>query len=186
MRMWLAIRMFFKIVGDGDFAARVRRQLDAGAAAPDAAAPLAGTPAQPAAAARPPAPPAPVRNDAITLLAALQREARLVDIVQESLDGYSDAQVGAAARDVLRDSRKVLDRLFALRPVAESPEGEEVTIPAGYDAGKYRLTGDVAKQPPLSGQVVHAGWQAAKCELPAWTGSREAALVVAPAEVQVR
>ena len=40
------------------------------------------------------------------------REARFVDLVNESLDGYSDAQIGAAARDVLRDSKKVLDRLF--------------------------------------------------------------------------
>jgi hypothetical protein len=34
---------------------------------------------------------APMRNDAITLLATLQREARLVDIVKEPLTEYSDA-----------------------------------------------------------------------------------------------
>ena len=43
--------------------------------------------------AAPPQPTAPVRNDAISLLATLQREARFVDIVKEPLADYSDAQV---------------------------------------------------------------------------------------------
>ncbi|MFN7627817.1 MAG: DUF2760 domain-containing protein, partial [Pirellula sp.] len=39
------------------------------------------------------------RNDAITLLAVLQRDARLLDLVHESLDDYSDEQIGGAARN---------------------------------------------------------------------------------------
>ena len=58
----------------------------------------------------------PGSSEAITLLAALQREARFVDFIQESLDGYSDAQIGAVARDVHRDCGAVLTRMFALRP----------------------------------------------------------------------
>jgi hypothetical protein len=127
----------------------------------------------------------PQRSDAIALLATLQREARFVDLANESLDRYTDAQIGAAARDVLRDSKKVLDRLFELEPVAKSAEGNPIEVPAGYDAGRYRLTGNVSRQPPLTGQVTHAGWQVAKCNLPAWTGKPEAAFIIAPAEVQV-
>ena len=55
----------------------------------------------------------PARSEAITLLAALQREARFVDFIQESLAGYTDAQIGAAARDVHRDCGTVLKRMFA-------------------------------------------------------------------------
>ena len=60
-------------------------------------------------------PPKAARSEAITLLATLQREARFVDFIKEPLDGYSDAQIGAAARDVHRDCGKVLDRLFAIQ-----------------------------------------------------------------------
>ena len=69
---------------------------------------------EPKPAARKP-PPKPARSEAVTLLAALQREARFVDFIKEPLDGYSDAQIGAAARDVHRDCGKVLDRLLAIR-----------------------------------------------------------------------
>jgi hypothetical protein len=46
---------------------------------------------------------APARSEALNLLAAMQREARFVDFIREPLDGYSDAQIGAAARTVHRD-----------------------------------------------------------------------------------
>lgn len=185
MRIWLAIQAFFKTLSDREFAAGVE-QLRLGG--PSATAEPAAT--QPAAtqsaATQPPAPKPPARSEAVTLLAALQREARLVDLVCESLDGYSDAQVGAAARDVLKDSRKVLERMFALESLAPVAEGESLEVPAGYDAAEFRLTGNVSAQPPVTGQLVHAGWKATKCEVPTWTGSEATARVVAPAEVQVR
>ena len=177
MRFWLAIRCFFKVLFDADTASRCRLVL-AGVAAPQE------TPTTVPATA--PAPPAKSpRSDAITLLATLQREARFVDIVSESLDAYSDAQIGAAARDVLRDSGKVLARAFALRPVVNGEEGTTVEIPVGYDTGSYRLTGNVSRDPPFPGKLMHAGWQATKCELPTWTGNQKASLIVAPAEVQL-
>jgi hypothetical protein len=33
--------------------------------------------------------------------------------------------------------------------------------------------------------MVHHGWEAAKCELPSWSGSRKAAGVVAAVEVEL-
>lgn len=179
MRLWLAIQSFFKVLSSREFAEGVE-QLQLGA--PAVAEP---EPERPAAKPEPPKPAAPARSEAITLLATLQREARFVDIVSESLDGYSDAQIGAAARDVLRDCGKVLSRMFALEPLAAQGEGARIEVPAGYDAAEFRLTGNVSAQPPVAGQLVHAGWKATKCDVPTWSGSRDAAMVVAPAEVQV-
>lgn len=131
-------------------------------------------------------PPKPTRNDAITLLATLQREARFLDIVKEPLGDYSDAQVGAAARDVLRDCGAVLDRLFDLQPVVDQTEGDNLDLPKDYDAGRYRITGNVSGEPPYSGPLVHHGWEAKKCSLPQWTGSSDATRIVAPAELEVK
>jgi hypothetical protein len=133
----------------------------------------------------PPQPATPIRNDAITLLATLQREARLVDIVKEPLGDYSDAQVGAAARDVLRDCGTVLDRLFNLAPILEHEEGATVEIPTGADSARYRISGNTSAV-ATSGSLVHHGWQAKQCELPKWTGSKESALIVSPAELEVK
>ena len=141
---------------------------------------------------KPPPPPKPAaakppaRSEAITLLAALQREARFVDFIQESLAGYSDAQIGAAARDVHRDCGAVLKRMFALRPAVTEEEGKDVEVPAGFDAGRWRLTGNVTGQPPFHGRLVHPGWEATACELPTWSGSAAAARIVAPAEVELK
>jgi hypothetical protein len=133
----------------------------------------------------PPEPPAPVRSEAITLLAALQRDARFVDFIQESLDGYNDGQVGAAVRDVHRGCHEVLDRMFDLTPVVNQEEESTVQVndPA---AGCWRLTGNVGQSAgSVSGKLMHAGWKASRCQLPEWSGTSDDASVVAPAEVQV-
>jgi hypothetical protein len=124
----------------------------------------------------------PQRSEALTLLETLQREARFIDLCQDSLDAYSDEQVGGAARNVLRDCGQVLRRLFDLKAVAE--EGQPLSLTDGFDPARYRLTGNVG-QPPYRGEVKHGGWLATRCELPQWTGSKEAAMIVAPAEVEV-
>jgi len=127
----------------------------------------------------------PIRNDAISLLAALQREARLIDLIQEPLSEYSDEQIGAAARDVLRDTRSSLARMIELRPVVDAEDGADFETPASFDAGCFRLTGNVSGEPPFKGKLAHHGWLAAKCEIPSWTGSKDAAQVIAPAEIEV-
>ena len=127
----------------------------------------------------------PKRSEALTLLAALQREARLIDLVQEPLENYSDEQIGQAARNVLRDSAVVLQRYFALKRVSSVTEGEPTEVPAGYDPARFRLVGNVRGNGPFRGQLTHAGWEATIVNLPAWTGSHGSALVVAPAEVEL-
>jgi hypothetical protein len=187
MRIGLAFRAFFKILFNAEVAAAISdvlsgKQLishgDERAAAPSPARVAESKPA----AARP----APTRSEAITLLAALQREARLVDIVKEPLTDYSDAQIGAAARDVLRDCGNVLERFFALRPIEDRQEGATFEVPAGFDAGCIRLTGNVQGEPPFVGTLAHHGWQATRCEVPQWIGSEAAQRIVAPVEVELK
>lgn len=175
-RILLAFRVFFLTLFNAAIAEQVARIFGGVPAAP--------TPApEPK---KPPTPKPPARSEAITLLAALQREARFIDFVQESLAGYSDAQIGAAARDVHRDCGAVLKRMFALRPAVEKEEGAELEISAGFDPTRWRLTGNVAGEPPFHGRLVHTGWEATICELPTWSGNAAAARIVAPAEVEVK
>ena len=82
--------------------------------------------------------------------------------------------------------RKVLDRMFGLQPLVDQREGSELEAPAGYDAGCYRLTGDVHGEGPFRGRVVHPGWQAPHCDLPQWSGTNDAARVVAPVELEIK
>ena len=177
-RIGLAFRVFFKVLGDGAFAERAKalvegRELPGPVVAPMRQA-LQVTPARAA-----------LRSEAIGLLAVLQREGRLVDFLKENIGGYSDAQIGAAVRDVHRDCAAAVERMFALRPVRTEAEGAGVEVPAGFDANRVRLTGNVGGAGPWRGQLKHGGWEATKVEVPEYTGSETAARVVAPAEVEV-
>jgi hypothetical protein len=127
----------------------------------------------------------PARSEAITLLAALQREARFVDLVKQPLTGFSDEEIGAAARNVLSDTAAVIDRFFGVEPLATQPEGTSYDVPAGYDLACYKLAGRLEGNGPFRGSLVHHGWKARIVQLPTWTGSKEAALVIAPAEIEI-
>ena len=131
-----------------------------------------------------PEPATAVRNDAVTLLAALQREARLVDFLMEPIDDYADAQIGAAVRDIHRDSQTVLDRILGLAPVIDQPEGSVVDLSDGVASGRLRLIGESGPE-QTSGNLAHHGWKAARCELPTWSGSFSSVDVVAPATIDV-
>jgi hypothetical protein len=179
-RISTAFRAFFRALFDAAAAARLDQAL-AGTPLPPPSEPAPITPPKPVS----PRAAKPAQSEALTLLSALQREARLIDFLQEDLKDYTDEQVGAAVREVQRDCAKVLERLFAFRPVLDQEEGTSVELPADFDAGRVRLTGKVAGAGPYRGTVRHHGWEATKCELPNYTGSDAAARTVAPAEVEV-
>ena len=174
-RILLAIRVFFAILFHGETARKVEAALVRGEAAEPK--PIPRTPS---------APKPPLRSEAVTLLAALQREARFVDFIQENLTGYNDAQIGAAARDVHRDCGKVLQRMFEIQPASDAEEDSPVEVPEGFDAGRFRLVGNVVGEPPFTGKMTHHGWIVQKCELPTWAGSNDAAKVIAPIEVELK
>ncbi len=122
---------------------------------------------------------------AMQLLGTLQREGRLVDFLMESIDDYPDAQVGAAVRPIHRGCRKALEGTLRLEAVLEGREEEPVTVAAGFDPARVRIIGNVTGKPPFRGTLKHHGWEARDVKLPPLPGTPGAALVVAPAEVEL-
>ena len=165
------LSLAWQILTNGQFAAKVTSLLES--ASPPIAIPAPAVPKKP------------LRSDAVSLLAALQREGRLIDFLKEPIEGYSDAQIGAAVRDIHRDCGSVLERQFAVRPVLEQSEGSSVGLGSKPNAG-IKLSGKVGVGNPASGTLVHHGWQATKCEVPVWTGDAESAALISPAEVEIR
>ena len=183
-RLGLAVRLFFRAMRDAAFLRQVEpllegKPLPQTTSAPPPTVAVAPPRAQPA------PPPRPVRSEALTLLSVLQREARLIDFLKEPIAGYSDAQIGAAVRDIHRDAAAAVERLFGLKPLSDRPEGATIEVPAGFDAARFRLTGNVTGPGPYRGALRHAGWTATKVNVPEWTGNPESANVVAPAEVEL-
>lgn len=130
----------------------------------------------------PPSSPTPSRSPAIELLAALQREGRLVDFLMESIDRYSDAQIGAVARDIHRGCRKTIERMFDIAPLRAEPEGSVLTLPSPPDAALWKVNGGATGA--RSVRLCHPGWTARRIALPEWHGSEQAGMVIAPAEVE--
>ncbi len=121
---------------------------------------------------------------ALQLLSLLQQEARFVDFVREDLAGFSDADIGAAARVVHEGSRKALDEYFKLEPVRSEDEETRITLPEGFNAHEVRLTGNVVGKAPFTGTLVHRGWKVAEVKLPKLAEGHDTR-VIAPAEVEL-
>jgi hypothetical protein len=131
---------------------------------------------------------APVENAqdaALVLLAMLQREGRLIDFLQEEVTGFSDEQVGAAARVVHEGCRKLLRKYVPLSPVVAQGEGSPLTVPQGFDAQRFRLTGNVTGSAPYQGTLKHHGWQTSSPSLPPLPKGIDVR-VLAPAEVELK
>ena len=102
----------------------------------------------------------------------------------EDLATYSDAQIGAAVRDVHAACRGALTRYVALEPILTGKEGEPTRVASDVDPAAVRLVGNVTGQPPFPGTLLHRGWRATRIELPPLStlaGRR----IVAQAEVEV-
>jgi hypothetical protein len=190
-RLAVAVGSFFAILGDGKLAANVRR-LRNGEAAPVAPATQPPAPAAAPVSAPAPAPAAPAAapiaaaspDSALQLLGLLQRNARFVDFVEEDIAGYSDADIGAAARLVHDGCRSTLREHFTIRPVRDEAEGSRVTLPEGFDATAVRLTGNVVGAAPFTGSIAHRGWRVADVKLPKLVKTHDVS-VIAPAEVEL-
>jgi hypothetical protein len=143
---------------------------------------------KPAPAARPAVAPAPavkVRDhaEALHVLSLLQRDGRLIDFLAEDLAGFSDAEIGAAARTVHEGCKKALDTYLQLEPVLRDAEGATVTVSAGFDPATIRLTGNVVGSPPFRGALRHHGWRATKATFP--PPPTHDPKIIAPAEVEL-
>lgn len=183
MSLGIAIKAFFAALGNRQTADQINAILvGQPAIAPKPVEQATASPAeQPVTKPTPEKTSPPSRDAAITLLATLQREARLVDLVQEDLSQYSDAQVGAAARPCLQQCSAVLNRVMGLQPLIDAAEGAMVEVPPDASATRVQWLGEGSAS---SGKLVHHGWQAAKVELPTWTGESSDAKIIAAAQIQ--
>jgi hypothetical protein len=163
-RIRLAFAAFFTILFQGRLPSALRP------------APPVETPAQPV---------ADTSDRALQMLALLQREGRLIDFVLEDLATYSDAQIGAAARDVHAGCRRVLERYVTLEAILPGREGEAVTVGQDQriDPAAFHLVGNVVGQPPFRGTLLHPGWRAARVQLPPLGATGRT--IVAPAEIEL-
>lgn len=59
-----------------------------------------------------------------------------------------------------------------------------MTVPAGFDAQRIRLTGNVAGQPPYRGVLKHHGWITTAVRFPTISAALDPR-VLAPAEVEL-
>lgn len=171
-RMGLAFSLFFRVLFDAVFAGRVQRL-------------PSGEPLEPAPEAEePPRLHAAPTESALQLLGLLQREGRLMDFLMEDMSGYSDAEIGAAARVVHDQCRKALVMHVKIERIRAEAEGSRVTVPAGFSASEVRLVGHLTGQAPFTGVLTHAGWRALDVELPELSDGHDVR-VIAPAEVEL-
>jgi hypothetical protein len=183
MGLGLAIKAFFATLKNDGTAARVAAVLDGSettVAAPALEPPKERVKASVGAS---------DATSALTLLAALQREARFVDFIKESLDGADEAAIGAAARGVHDRCAAVLERFFAIRPLADAEEGAAIELDAetAKNSARVRVLGRTAtpdSNGKVAGRLVHAGWIATKATPPVWSGAPEDVAVLAPMEVE--
>ncbi|MBL9139073.1 MAG: DUF2760 domain-containing protein [Verrucomicrobiales bacterium] len=170
-------KLAWSILFDATLAGRVSRALAAPAPVPAPKAP----PAPPKA---PELPPERVHASALALLGALQREGRLIDFLRQDVAGFSDEEIGAAARVVHGGCARVLQQGFDFEPAVKECEGEAIAVPVGFDAQRIRLTGNVTGQPPYRGTVRHHGWVARSIRVPSVSEALDPR-VLAAAEVEL-
>ena len=173
-RLALALRAFWRILADGEFAGGVS-SLERGGPAP--AAPAVEQP-------KPAALRETLPESALQLLALLQQEGRFVDFLEENVTAYSDAEIGGAARVEHEGCRKVVRDYLQIEPVRTEAEGARLTLAAGFDPSAVRLTGNVVGQPPFTGTLMHRGWRVARITLPKLAEGHDVR-VLAPAEVEL-
>jgi hypothetical protein len=173
-RLWLSWVCAFRVLFDGQFAARVARLREAE--------PLpAELPASKTS--RPNAPEAAVPNQpsastgALQLLSLLQREGRFVDFVQQDVAGFGDADIGAAARVVHEGCRRALRSHARVVSVRSEVEGSSIVLDSA--SSDVKLVGNVAGAAPYRGVLRHRGWRVEELTLPTLLGTHDPKLVAA-------
>ena len=132
--------------------------------------------------------PAPLKEtspeSALQMLGLLQQEGRFLDFIEEDIAGFSDTDIGAAARLVHEGCHKALRQYLTIEPVRGEGEGSRIILESGFDASAIRLTGNVVGQPPFTGTLAHRGWRATEAKLPKIAEGHDVN-VLAPAEVEL-
>lgn len=173
------LSLAFRILGSAKDAGVAAKALSAPESAPVVEKEPAPAAPAPVVAAVPAKPSEPDVRSGLLVLSLLQREGRLVDFLREDVAAYGDADIGAAARVVHAGCRKVLEQYFTFEPAMPGADGDAVTLAAGFDAQRVRLTGNVAGQPPFKGTLRHHGWVVTSTRLPVQAESVDARIIAA-------
>lgn len=126
----------------------------------------------------------PSEDAAMHLLSLFQRDGRLIDFLNEDVQSFSDAEIGAAARVVHEGCQKVMKHYFVLEPVRSEEEESRVTIDKGFNPQEIRLTGNVVGEAPFQGVLAHGGWRVTEVKMPDWNTDQDSR-IIAPAEVEI-
>ena len=125
-------------------------------------------------------------QEVLTLLARMQEKGRFIDFLMGDISNHDDKAVGTVARLVYQGCNEVIDEHFTVAPVETGKEGEKITVPEGYDANLYRLTGNLSGEAPFNGTLVHKGWKVTSAKLPKVVAKNSDELpALAPAQVEV-
>ncbi len=120
---------------------------------------------------------------AYQILYLLQKEGRLIDLLNEDISGIEDEDLGGAVRPVLEGCAKLLKDRLVVEPVLKEEEGSVVTVDEA-DPESIKLSGSVPESGPYKGELIHHGWRLKECNLPelvnGWKGN-----VIAPAEIEI-
>jgi Domain of unknown function (DUF2760) len=176
-RIWLSWVCAFRVLFDGQFAARVARLRESEPQRDSLPAPTPAVVAPAVVLSE-----APSANGALQLLALLQREGRFVDFVEQDVAAFPDADIGAAARVVHEGCRRALHAHARVLSVRTEAEGARVTLEqASQDV---KLVGNVTGAAPFRGVLRHRGWRVEDLNLPKLVGTHDPH-VVAPAELEL-
>jgi hypothetical protein len=176
VRISIAFRLFFRALVDSEFAGRM--------AQPQPVDPAVKKPARTTETSARPSFREALPDAALQLLGLLQQEGRFVDFLEEDVAGFSDADIGAAARVVHQGCRKAIRDHLKIVPVCSENEGSRITLAEGFDATSIRLAGNVVGIPPYNGRIVHRGWRVEAITLPKVAEGHDVH-VLASAEVEL-
>jgi hypothetical protein len=173
-RLWLSWVCAFRVLFDGQFAARVAGLREPAVRSEELPAPP--TPRRDVGEAAAPGEP-PATTGALQLLSLLQREGRFVDFVQQDVAGFGDADIGAAARVVHEGCRRALRAHARVVSVRSETEGSPLVLDKA--SPDVKLVGNVAGAAPYRGVLRHRGWRVEELTLPTLLGAHDPKLVAA-------
>jgi len=120
---------------------------------------------------------------ALLLLSVLQSDGRLVDFLKQDVASFDDQDIGAAARVVHEGCNKALKNRLEIEPVFSEKEGSKVSL-EGTAKPLFKLTGAVGDGTAQRGVLKHKGWLAKTVKLPIPTKDFDAK-ILAKAEIEV-
>ena len=118
------------------------------------------------------------------VLKTLQDGGRLIDFLQEDIEQFQDAQIGAAVRGIHKGCKEILKENMQIVPVIDKNENSEVVIEEGFDPSTIRLVGNVTGNPPFKGVLKHKGWKIKELKIPTRPDNHDQS-IIAPAEVEI-